>query len=338
MNIIVSQDKAIRLTQYSSQSSYDLDQIKIYLAKPLFSGDGFILHLIEGRNVYYFYCTLCGEVINYYIYKVYFLRDVSLSGGSYQLKLEINDKILNIPTAIQFNDMQYVGETPAIMTMAMRTVAAAATMTDQHKPIDIVDRRIVMPSAENISLIAEDNVSQCLTFRIPQKYDGVDFTKKTIYVDFIDLQPGKESLTPLRNMRLYAPGDEANLESIDGVDYMLVKWVVPYAATKKAGTLTIALSVVGSIEDGADYYIWQTQPASLTIKPNLYKRADAAVDISPILNPLGNLEAQVMVLDHEVETLDGEVQDIKNSDIYALDGEAPSDNEILFNGGGAPIE
>ena len=336
MNIIVSQDKAIRLTQYSSQSSYDLDKLQIYVAKPLFNSDGFILHLVEGRNVYYFYCSLRGEVINYYIYKIYFLRDVSLSGGSYQIKLELDDKTLVVPELINFNDMQYVGQAPAVMTMAMRSVAAVSEITDAHKPIEIIDRSIKLPATDQISLMAEDNVSQCITFRMPKFYDKVDFTKKKIYLDFIDLKPAAEFSTPLRNMLLYQPGDEALVEeTIDDIEYINVKWIVPYAATKVAGGLKIALSVVGDVNDGVDYYIWQTEPATLTIKPNLYKRTDAAIDISPMLNPIADLEAQVTVLDHEVDTLETDVQTIKDSDIYNLD-ENPGDQTIILGGGGAP--
>jgi hypothetical protein len=64
------------------------------------------------------------------------------------------------------NNMQYCADAPVAMTMMM-TRAITAIMTDQHKPIEIIDRVIKLPAADQISLVAEDNISQCLTFRMP---------------------------------------------------------------------------------------------------------------------------------------------------------------------------
>jgi ATP:corrinoid adenosyltransferase len=48
--------------------------------------------------------------------------------------------------------------------------------------------------------------------------------------------------------------------------------------------------------------------------------------------------AQVDQLNQDVNVLDGKVENIENSDIFALDANNPADQEVVFTGGGAPIE
>ena len=326
MNIIVSQDKTIRLTQYSSQSSYDLDKINVYIARTLPIKDYALLQLVAGRNKYPFYLEQIDEIVNYYVYKVLFISQVSLSAGAYATYLIIDDNELFI-NDITFNTMQYQAAPLMLRSYAMRAIPAE--ISDEHLPIEIMDRDIKLPAANQVAIVAEDNVSQCLTFRMPKTYDGVDLTAKSIYVDFID-----SATKELRNA-LIDPMDI----SIDNTDNTLinVKWLVPYAATKKAGTLAFALSAVGNLENN-DYYIWQTKPSKLTIYPNLAKRNETPSNAEDELNVLAALQAHLDEVAQNVENLSTDVEEIKTSDIYSLDAETPDDQEVILRGGAAPID
>jgi len=52
-----------------------------------------------------------------------------------------------------------------------------------------------------------------------------------------------------------------SIEDNTDTDYSYIRWDVPYLATCKAGTLTIALSIATANTD----YLWQTTPAHLTV-------------------------------------------------------------------------
>lgn len=317
MNIIVSNDKSIRLTQYSSQSTYNLTNINFYVSKEL-TVDSLQVNLEQNRNVYPFYLLKAQEAANYNIYTVAFTQDVSLSARTYTIVLVLNDERLTVGD-IDLTAIEY--RAPRMMKFGARANASIASiMTDEHEPIDIDDRDIKISNNQNI-LVAEDNVSQCITFRMAKTYDGIDLTAedKAIYIDFIDSEDAS-----LYNILI----DKENITT-DEVDpsLILIKWVVPYAITKKAGSVSFAISVIGSSED--EYYIWQTKPSQLIIQPNLHKRNDTPNESNDDLNVLGELQAQV-------NTLNDEVTAIKESDVYNLDANS-TDSEVIIGGGGAPV-
>lgn len=313
MNIIVSNDKSIRLTQYSSQSTYNLTDINFYISKGLVVDD-LQLNLEQNRTIYPFCLSKAQEAVNYNIYTVAFTQDVALSARIYTMALILNDERLLVGdialTAIEYH-------APRMMRFGARAPSIAAIMTDEHEPVDIDDRDIQISNNQNV-LVAEDNISQCITFRMAKYYDGIDLTTKDLYIDFVDIEDNS-----LYNILI---NKEDITDDLANPEFILIKWVVPYAITKKAGTVSFAISAVGEVEE--DYYIWQTKPSVLIIQPNLHKRNETPSESGDNLHVLGNLIAQV-------DTLSDDVTVIKESDIYQLDSDS-DDHEVIIGGGGAP--
>ena len=178
MNIIISRDRSVRLTQQTG-SSYNIQDIVFYIAKTLNYSEA-QLRLTVNRNRYPFILENTGDIQNYKIYKVIFTQSVSLNAREYDFSVLLDAEEIKIGT-FGLNAIHY--EMPAARTMMMRSATpatygmrAAETggpygMTDQHEPVDIVDRDILISNNQNV-LVAEDNISQCITFRIPQFYDG----------------------------------------------------------------------------------------------------------------------------------------------------------------------
>jgi hypothetical protein len=63
---------------------------------------------------------------------------------------------------------------------------------------------------------------------------------------------------------------EVVIEPHEDEEYCIIRWDVPYLATIKPGTLTIALSIADADNKN---YLWQTIPARLTVQPNIGLRS-----------------------------------------------------------------
>lgn len=335
MNIIVAQDKSVRLTQYSNQSTYSLDEISFYLSKGLELPEDVFLSLEIGDDKYTFYLAQESEVVNYYIYKINIIQDVSLSANAYNLVLLLNEERISLET-IKLNKMSYKAP---IARFLLRNAVAAPAISDQHKAIEIEDRTIKMTQANVI--IAEDNNSQCITFKMSKTYDGIDLYEdiqaesKNCFIDYV--LPNDESKT-LYNLKILKTNVIVDPEDDTK---MLIKWLVSYNVTQTEGTVQFAISICG-IEEG-DYYIWQTAPANLVISPNLHKRNESIViepdnDYQQVRKEIFELQGNVTTLQGDVATLDTRLDNIETSDVLNADDDGESVNyEVLFSGGGAPV-
>lgn len=339
MNIIVSNDKSIRLTQYSSQSTYNLTDINFYISKEL-SIDSLSLGLmpVDSQSIYTFEIVAMATVANYFIYRVTFAQNIKLSAREYKIILTINDEQLADNITVALNAIDYTAPIPAKLSLRnMLAITADEAgdeyvypygLTDEHEPIDIVDRTIQMTKNKN-TLVAEDNVSQCLTFRLPKFYDGIDLSTKRFFFDYLDNDKQFLSL-PIYCVNDYAIKEGETLP--ENIDYLALEIAIPYEITSLKSPVSFAISAIdmdilsGGDENGLEplrQYVWQTQPATLTIAENLGTRP-----IAPIV-PEGSSSG--------LETLIKDVEALKNSDIYGIDA-ISNDNEVIFGGGGAPIE
>jgi hypothetical protein len=97
--------------------------------------------------------------------------------------------------------------------------------------------------------------------------------------------------------------------------WILLKWIVPFAATKNAGDVVIALAVL----DNATY-IWQTIPTKLTVLPNIGLRP--AVPVTPEGEPASeNLVEYIGTLEDRIKELEEFDADLDNiSSINAEEG------------------
>ena len=352
MNIIVTKDKLIRLTQYSSQSTYNLTDIDFYISKDL-SINSLSLGLTptDSISTYTFDMAEMASVANYNVYKVAYTQNISLTERAYNLVLMIDgdeelDSVLVNLAAIDY-------KAPIVTRMSLRSMLAITSdesdsyiypygLTDQHEPIDINDRDIMMSDNKN-TLVAEDNVSQCMTFRLPKLYDGVDLMSKRFFFDYLDSETQEFLSLPIYCVKEYEVSESESLPEVDG-GYIVLEIAIPYEVTKKEGSVPFAISAIdldalsgGDAQgiEGFRQYVWQTKPSTLTIQRNLGKRP--ATPIIPSDGPTG-LELifeSIEELNTEVETLTTDVEEIKNSDIYNLDPDG-LDNEIILDSGTAP--
>lgn len=204
------------------------------------------------------------------------------------------------------------------------------TQTDEHNALVVNDRTITVVN-QNVMLIAEDHLSQEITFLIKEKYDGISFLDdtKVVYVDFVPIgyvpREGEPAFFSDSDItRSYAPsqGDE---------NWIYLRWRVPKSATYNPGNLPIALSVLGS-----DGYVWQTAPAYLQILPNIGRRGTeeptAPTDPDAILTIL---DERVAAIEENYIALTSSADSSGEND-YALTASSDDgDDEILLGGGDA---
>ena len=332
MNIIISKDKSIRLTQYSSQSTYNLTDIKFYISKEL-SDLTPSVKLRRYRNIYPFTLALDSVATNYNVYKVAITQPVSLSSTSYDLAVMLGSQEIAV-NDVKLASMHYTAY--AVEAVVNDEYKAGESqdptiypygLTDDHAPIDIIDRDIMVSKNQNV-LVAEDNVSQCIRFRMARYYDGIDLYDKHIYIDYIQDDE-------VRHIKI--PKDYIDLETIEKVQYIIIKWAVPYSITKKAGTVTfgisasdlIAISGTGESFEPKRQYVWQTKPSKLIITENLGPRNILPPDDGDI--PVEDFEALVQLVEYNTQ----QIEEIKKSDIYELD--TIDDDIVILGGGGAAI-
>ena len=310
MNIIVSKDKSIRLTQYSSQSTYHLEEIKVYISKEFENTTPSML-LKKYRNEYVFALVQDAITANYDVYKVSMDGYISLSERDYDIYICINEDKLHTDN-INIYEIKHEGSSSGwtlAETLSDPNIGPFG-LTDEHEPVDIQDRTILIGKNQNV-LVAEDNISQCIRFRLPRYYDGVDLTEKQFQIDYLDPADAKTLrfiLIPIEDieMSVYLEGDDT--------EYILISWAVPNSITQKEGNVLFALSATGQVED--EFYVWQTMPASLVVEGNIGKRSDS------VPSEIGT-------------TLEGRVAMLEQSDIIQLDANNPHDEEVVFSAGDA---
>ena len=248
MNIIVSKDKTIRLTQYSSQSIYNLEEINFYISKEI---DELVqVKLKKYLNTYAFNLTQVKETPNYKVYMLVLNNtgydNISLSARKYNLYLSLNNRDILIDD-INLNAIEYTAtsllsnELTIEVTGEANPVKYPYGMTDDNEPIDIIDRDILISMNQNV-LVAQDNVSQCIRFRMPRWYEGIDLYDKDIYIDYINNDDNKIYSIPI-------PPEYISLGAeVEGKaeKYMILNWPVSYSITKNPGTVTFAILAMDS--------------------------------------------------------------------------------------------
>jgi len=78
---------------------------------------------------------------------------------------------------------------------------------------------------------------------MPRFYEGVDLTTKNIYVDYI---PSGESEIVSQKINYIS---STFIEGDENTEYILIPWVIEYNITKKAGTLSFAISIIDNEEN-----------------------------------------------------------------------------------------
>lgn len=293
MNIIISSlgTDGVRFVNYDSSSSYDINKIKVFISKALelipealelYYNDPSIDDAIESNPTHALPLALNSafEKPNYYCYDIH--SDFAIIQQSYTASLKFNDGYhVAMPQNVQvFNGLE-----------------------DEHGAIVINDRTIgKIPTV----LVAEDYASAQITFLIKERYDGVSFLdeNKKIYIDYIPVgfKPFQDDLDP-NNIINFLSDEiiEKNVVMMDGAPWIKLHWNVPSTATKTAGTVKLALSVISITEP---MYVWQTLPTTMTISPNLGLRPIVPVIPDEEPGTIENALHRIAVLEDKMENID----------------------------------
>lgn len=334
MNVIISQDKSVRFTQESS-SAYNIQDISFYISKEIEVEDA-VLQLKSLRSVYPFLLAQTGESKNYNIYKVYFTQAVNLSAKEYEMSVLLNYEEIDIGThALQAIKVA----APMMMLSLTEDVAAATGISDQHDPIEIVDRDIIISGNKNV-IVAEDNVSQEIRFRLAKFYDNVDLSTKSFYFDYLKTveEYGIKETKLFNEPLVVKPGDPVQNADGSEEEMLILHLIVPYDMTENAGALSFAISAIDDVPDTATgyQYIWQTKPSSLVIQKNLHKRNATPVQ-GESSTGAEELQNQIDALKTTNDEQTAVLNTILESDIYSIDTDS-TDSEVVIGGGGAPEE
>ena len=320
MNIILSSldEQGIRITKKTEVESngnigIDIDSIQLFIAKSIESpetinialqkeGDSipkYILNKINYKNL---------EKDRFLGYKLIPMFNVPY--GSYSFIISQGD---------------------IIITSELFSIVDSNILIDEHEPSRIINRTI---GPINSKIIAQDVNSQQLSFYIRKKYDGVSFidSNKSIWFDYVPLDPNdlKNNLVIDENGESVVPTflSSGDIEVVENIlppfeqegEWVLLKWTPPYLATKVAGQVSFALSIVST--RGERTYTWQTEPSSFEVLPNIGFRVGAVATHSEKTN-FNQLFDRV----DSIETFLG-----NNTD------DIPSNDQELVVGGGSAEE
>jgi hypothetical protein len=112
-------------------------------------------------------------------------------------------------------------------------------------------------------------------------------------------------------------------------EWIMLKWNLPYLATKMAGTVRFAVSVIDHYGDERSY-TWQTFPSSFNVSQNIGLRT--GLTLTPADESiLGELVDNMQTLQTDVDAIEMYLGE-------QTDEDPANDKEILIIGGGAPIE
>lgn len=285
MNIVITENNGASLTQYNSSLSYLITDIKVCvhndISDPVITfvstqGFEYTCNLIEGASI--------GTA-----FKAYSLQPIqAMPEDDYTVKIQVGDKLIQVSSIIHIKLSAAPIQPDGIF--------------DEHNYL-LVNGRTIQVIADQVALLAEDENSQEIRFKIRNRYDNVSFLTedKTIVVDFIPAEWNaiKEEII---EKGISAEEFDPEAEFISGPitkiyedpqspDYMILCWTVPLVATQRAGVLRIALAII----DEQSSYVWQTSPATLIVQPNIGKRNKCAAV---------SLESPIVKIENRVEALE----------------------------------
>jgi hypothetical protein len=150
---------------------------------------------------------------------------------------------------------------------------AAGKLEDDDAIIYIKDRKIEFDETKSYyTLINEDNISEVLTFRMAQYYEGIDLSEKDIYFYCNPVAMGTNNYIKLLATEVQIVKDTTVLGKEESpADAIEFKLIVNNLITDEPGPVSFAIVAEGP---APSTYFWQTYPATLqidqgVIRPNL---------------------------------------------------------------------
>lgn len=316
MNIIItslSADK-IAITGLTT-ATVDIDSTKLFIQNDVDNQSDILIQL-QNESSNYPLAKVAVAELDKNEYKGYRLvSDINIPNGVYSIQVLSGSLIITLDSQITLENQQY--------------------LADEEEPVYVIGRKINPIKTE---VVAQDVGSQCFTFYIRKKYDGISFlddTKK-IYVDYIPVN--KEDLIVVTE-----DGEEYSVNFLsDHIteiypilpphgregEWLALKWHLPYKATKTAGVVKIAISVI-DVSGDARTYTWQTAPGSFKVSPNLGFRKEI------VLTP--EEESVLTTLVENVSVLQEDVSSIESALGHQTDGDSSNNEDIFFSGGNAEV-
>lgn len=335
MNIIITSGNGTRLTQWDRSKAYDINTVFLYCTSETGVPSKFKLSYVDDsidteevfQTKTFEISVLPSELGNINNYVAYDLSaDFAIKERSYKCEIIL--------------------ASGAIIALTDELILKNDYLEDEHPTLRIDKRTIVTSNNTNL-LIAQDSLSQQISFEIKECYDGVSFLDNTkkIYVDFIP-----SDYHPTIDQPAFYSSKILTKESIirEGESWMRFKWNVPFRATRAAGSLKIAVAITDN-----KGYVWQTSPTALTVLPNIGLRPaipqapeDNETDASEIAGKIQTLEEFVMNLNN-VESIDEEngiivyttrkngVESSSEISVAELMSADLADEDYVVSGGGA---
>lgn len=268
MNIVIKAGSA-SLTQFSSNLSYSLEDIKVYSDKKIKS-----VKLIADNLPY-----PCDQEENTSAFENFILYtlNATIAENNYIISFTMeDDTIVSLSTAIH-----------------LRQAFSNNDLQDEHAALLVVDR-VIQVISNQVTLVAEDHLSQQIRFKIRRRYDNVNFIDdKKIAVEYIPAQweQFKQDYSDLINADIEFLVDDNITISEFNDEYVFLHWNVPLTATLYPGVVKIALSITSTANKS---YVWQTIPANLTVSQNIGHRGKAAIpEIVPIESELNQMKVEI---------------------------------------------
>lgn len=299
MNIIINSLDRITCTGIMPD---DFQSLKVFIAKTIeedIANETFTLKNVDTGSIFFF--TL--------------LKDASLEKDRY-----LGYRIDKRSDAIA--EGAYLVSHPKLSIAVMISVTGEGKkLIDEHHPILIIGRQI---NSITTPIVAQDARSQRFSFYMQTYHDGISIQNKAVYADYI---PVDKSLLGVRaylstklivNQLLDPPLGQTG-------QWSELIWELPYAATKDAGVVKFAISVVDQSNINS-IYTWQTFPSSFVVSPNLGRREEKQIVPE-------EEESSIEILANRVNEVEQTVQGLNSQLGNQLDNNDQNDDEIFFDGG-----
>ena len=307
MNIVIKAGSA-SLTQFSPNLSYYLEDITAYHEDNITPSLTFV-----STQGFKYPCVL-SEIINgaQGTFKGYSISPTAaMPEDDYTLEIALENTVVTVASIIHLKVKPDSSE----------------PMFDEHNCL-LVSGRTIQVVADQVQLLAEDENSQEIRFKIRNRYDGVHFLAedqggeriKDVEIDFIpaEWEQIKESFIESDDFDpdIFDPESEYIADRLEpdmikqdpqNSDYMFIHWIVPYAATQRAGALKIAIA----ISESGSSYVWQTGVATLTVQPNIGRRNKGSIV---------NMESVTTKIENRLDALESIFSGEEDSPVVKVQG------------------
>jgi hypothetical protein len=281
MNIILNEAKEIRMTCSDNLEYHSFTDIYFYIPKTLSLDDNKIRCLIDNT-------TELNLTITTQVSKNYFIYNVVLVGNE-NIYIEKGKHLISL-----------IGN-----NFQTNTLTVTLDELDTSSKIIVQDRKILISSDDIGTIIQGDNKARYLEFRMDKFSNGVDLSKKSIIIKYINAN-GKSFRTNVTDV-------------VVENDYIYFSWLITTNVSAAAGTVVFAIEAAGDEDEkgNLDTFIWQTDPASFIVSSGLGTdptESELEMDELPawykkIYNNFNSITKQISDINSQIDILSEQAYD-----------------------------